>query len=425
MRAFKLNKIIVALFFILIISTAAFAYPLQSFDHMENPAYLSLQYGKWDRKYLETGLSFEVGLGNSYFTLQEVMTPDLVIDLNKIATDLDGKPLDINASFSTELHTVLTVLGVSVGGYGALDGVISAGVPYGVFDVLANGIDLVNQSYSDSGTAYARVFAQSGLYGGFRMKDWQISAKIGSYIPLVYTDENSSYSYSLNADSQANITALLNGDLSVYLPIDVENIDDLDPADLSSQLSNWSGYNLDVGLVKMKDGLPLYGASLTGITLAPAHLDFKTSVNFSGSADVSAIAGYDESTGEDIVDPQFDEPEFDSDEGNYPISLPLRLGGFYRYRVIGILDLIGSAGLTYDKKVLPDIGVTAKGTFFPLNMIYASLNYDKVLWESSAGFRMNIRIMELGMDVGMASPRLSKLFATSGAKVRVYTAFGF
>ena len=56
MRTVSSIKKSAAVFFILVCSTVpVFSYPFSAYDHSENPTFLSVEYGGWDREYLEAG----------------------------------------------------------------------------------------------------------------------------------------------------------------------------------------------------------------------------------------------------------------------------------------------------------------------------------------------------------------------------------
>jgi len=419
----KIMKILSLLLLFLMTATNLAAYTTQAYDHMENPAFLSLETGKWDRKYLELGMSVQAGAGNSYVTYDDIFTPVLVLDLNKIAADLKGKSLGINMNFSSELHMVLSVMNISVGGYSSVQGLLKTEIPGEMFGILADGIDLTgDNSYSGTGEVYGRLFGNVGMYAGYRYKDWQISGKMGYFLPLIYTDSDSKYTYSLSADADGNITARVDGSFSVLSPVNLENLD-AGESESPSEYMKYVGFNMDLGLVKMRNDRALYGFSITGITLAPANMNYKSNVSFTGYATVDSIAANIDA--DELYDSDITEPEITTVEETNEVRMPLRFGGFYNYSLFGLLDLIGSGGLTIDQKVLIDANVTAVGSFFPANMFYLGLGYDRVLWETSLGMKLNARAMEFGMDVGFVNPDLKHLFSSSGVGVRTYLAFGW
>lgn len=418
----RIIKILSLLLLFAMAGTTLAAYTTQAYDHMENPAFLSLETGKWDRKYFELGWSLQAGAGNSYVTYDDIFTEVLVLDLNKIAADLKGKKLGINMNVSSELHMVMSVMNISIGGYSSVQGLMKTEVPGELFNILADGINLENDAYSGSGDVYGRVFGNVGMYAGYRYKDWQISGKMGYFLPLIYTDSDSKYTYSLSADADGNITAQLNGNFSVLSPVNLENLNSGE-SEAASDYMKYIGFNMDLGLVRMRNDRALYGFSITGITLAPANMNYRSEVNFTGYATVDSIAANIDA--DELFDSDFTEPEITTVEESNEVNMPLRLGGFYNYSLLGLVDLIGSGGLTYDQKVLLDANVTAVGSFFPANMFYIGLGYDRVLWESTLGLKLNARAMEFGLDVGFANPDLRHLFSTSGAGVRTYLAFGW
>lgn len=422
MKNNKLIKTISMLLLFMMAGTLLSAYTTQAYDHMENPAFLSLETGAWDRKYVELGFSTKLSAGNSYVSYDDIFTPVLVLDLNKIASDLHGKSLGINMNFDTELHFVINVMKISVGGYSSVQGIVKTEIPGEVFGILADGIDLQNESYSGTGEVYGRLFSNVGMYAGYRYKDWQISGKMGYFLPLIYTASDSEYTYNVGLDADGNISAVLNGSVSVYSPVNLQELESGDSS-VTADFMKYIGFTMDLGVVKMRNDRALYGFSVTGITLAPANMNYKSEISFTGYATVDPIAQNIDST--ELFDSDFTDPDITTVEETHEVTMPLRFGGFYNYSLFGLVDLIGSGGITIDDKVLLDANVTAAGSFFPANMFYIGLGYDRVLWESSLGLKLNSRALEFGMDIGFANPDLRHLFSTRGVGVRTYLALGW
>ena len=228
--------------------------------------------------------------------------------------------------------------------------------------------------------------------------------------------------YSLSANEEAALEAVLNGSFSAYSPFDYEDLPDFTNESISSLLSDVAGYNLDLGFTWLKDDKPLWGVGLTGITVVPATLNYSTSITVDASAAVNALASYGD---DDMFSSDFTEPEFSSSDSEaYAVYLPLRLGGFYRFDVFGIADIVTSAGLSYDNgDLLPDFNV---GTIFPaFPLIYGNIGYKNALWQGDFGLRLNLRVIEFGFDLGTVSPKFSTFFNAPGLYMSLYSSIGF
>jgi hypothetical protein len=65
-----------------------------------------------------------------------------------------------------------------------------------------------------------------------------------------------------------------------------------------------------------------------------------------------------------------------------------------------------------------------EGDVFPLNLFYFGLGYDRVNWHADAGLRVNIRVLELGLNVGVASPRFAPMWGGAGLNADLFFAIG-
>jgi hypothetical protein len=414
----NMNKKSILLLLIMTVSFGLGASPLQTWDHDFNPALLSTG----NRKSVELGMSFNAALANSYFTLEELFPADgvLVLDFDDIADDLNGKDLELAFSIEMEEHFVMTAKKVSVGQYATVNGAVSVAIPGNLFEVIADGIE-TGETYSDESEIYAKVFATTGIYGGYRWKDWQFSAKFGAFTPLIYSDSDASFYYSAENEEDGTFSASAGADIPLYSLFNLED-GDFDAASIPEYL----GYNLDLGAIKMKDDKPFYGFSLTGLTLSPAVMPYTTTFSTSTSVtSTDSLVNYDEN--DEPWTTETEDMEYETTEETYRVSLPLVLGGFYRLSGYpSFIDWIGTGEITLDDgDVYLGGGITAEGAIFPLNALNLTLEYDKFFWETSMGLRFNVRFIEMGLDVGLSNTRFVNLFSPSGVNVGYYMALGF
>ncbi len=422
-----LQKAAVLLIILICPAAPAFSYPFSTYDHSENPVFLSVDYGRMAREYFESGSSNSLTAGSSYFNLPGMLLSGSLLDLDQMSVDLEGDPLKVFMLGSAEFHSTISIRNISLGGYFNLDAAVSPELPYGIVDVFANGIDFESDetelvSYTGEASVYGRVFAKSGIYLGYKAEKWIAGVKTGPYIPVLYTDPDSSYMYSLSADAEAALEAVLNGSFSAYSPCDYNNLPDFTGDTVISLFRDVAGYNLDLGFTWLKDDKPLWGVGLTGITLIPATLNYSTSITVDASAAVNALASLN---GSEMFSSDFSDPEFtSSDSAAYTVYLPLRLGGFYRFDVFGVADIITSAGLSYDnEELLPDFNIGAIFPAFPL--IYGNIGYQDALWRGDFGLKLDLRMIEFGFDMGTVSPKFSTFFNAPGFYMSLYSSIGF
>lgn len=420
MKAIKKSGL--GLLFMMLVSMGLSAIPDQPWDHEFNPALLST--GK--RHILELGMSTQIAATNSYFTLGKVLQPEFILDLNEMSSDLGGQNLDITAKVELETHLVLSLFKVSVGGYAAADGLFNTGVPYGLVDVLADGIR-IDEPINGKSTVYGRMYSSAGIYLGYRWRDWQFGTKIGGFVPLAFTDDKASYQYAALLEGDGTISASAAANLPLYSFMDFSDMENFSP----DSITDGMGYQISLGAVRVKDNMPKYGFQMTGITLSPAQLSFKSYVTYSTSVSTQldsdgntvTLASY-----EDGTDPfNVEEGEFEAEtlEGNYKINMPFTMGGFYRQSIFNIVDVIGHGEVVVDNgKWMLGAGATLQGAFFPLNIFSYGISYDRMIWENTLGIRFNLHVLELGLDIGVANNRIGKMFSSGGATAELYLALG-
>jgi len=406
-----------ALLFLLFATFALNANPLQPWDHEFNPALMSTG----PRKYFETGLSAKMAVSNSYFTLEQLFPADgvLLLDFNQMLTTLEDRDLKVAANLEFEEHVVMTIFGVSLGEYVSMDGSISSAIPNKIIKVMADGITL-GETNEDDADVYGRVFLKGGMYAGYRWKNWQFSTKAGAFAPLVYTDKDARFTYNVSNGAGGDITA----ETSVSIPVySLFNLTDMSNTDTAA-LIDGMGYNLDLGAVKMRNGKPHYGFSLTGLTVSPAKLPYTTTVSASASMTTSDLLNYEEGSEPWSTDSNAEDME--TLESLYEVSLPLALGGFYCLTGYPrFIDWVGNGELILDEgNLLVSGGLTAKGAISPLSALSVSVGYDKFLWEASAELRVNLRVIEVGVDVGLSNTHFLNLFTTRGLNAGFNLALG-
>ena len=406
------------LLFLLFITFVLNANPIQSWDHEFNPALLSTG----PRKYFETGMSAKAALSNSYFTIQQLFPADgvLLLDFNAMMADLEDRDLEVAANLYFEEHTVMTILGLSLGQYGSLHGSVSTVIPNGIIEAVADGISL-GETNEDTADVYARLFVKAGMYAGFRWKDWQFSTKAGAFAPIVYTDKDARFSYEVSNGSTGDITAAAEMSIPIYTMMNLSDPTDMNAEDIINSL----GYNLDLGVVKMKNGKPHYGFSLTGLTVAPAKLPYTTTMSAGSSMTTTDLLEYEDGSEPWSTDSHLEETE--TLEKLYEVSLPLSAGGFYCLSGYPrFIDWIGKGEVTLDDGILLlGGGITAKGAVFPLSALSLSLGYDKFLWETSMEMRVNLRVIEIGVDVGLSNTHFVNLFSPRGVTAGLNIAVGW
>lgn len=421
MRAKNVMKKLLILGLLVFPLVSVVAEPPRSWNHDTNPALLSVR----NRRLIEIGVSPEVGVGNSYFSIGDILQENVVLNLTTMSEELGERDLRFANTISAESHLVASLFGVTGGWYANVDGVVSGGIPSSLFSLLTEGNEL-GQELSGSSKLVGRVFADMGVYAGLRWKkDWYFGMKFGAFAPILYTDPEpgaSEIGFTFSTDpatGQTSIDAGLN--MTAYSAVNFDDVRIESPADA---FAYFSGRKVDLGAIYADGRTPLYGFNLSGITIKPAIADTMMTMNATASVTIDNPLGNYEDT-EAMLVQELGDPEFEFVTGvGRPVRVPLQLGGFYRLTTLPIIDVIGHGQLYIANPFQLTAGAIVEGSFFPLNLFSFGVEYDRVAWKTTAGLRLNLWLAELGVDVGLTSPRLLKLFSSSGVSAKIYFAMG-
>ncbi len=396
------------------------AEPAESRNHRVNPALM----GVGNRSVLEVATSQEAGFSNSYFGSGQILRPEFEIDLSALKQFAGSDGLRVASSLAGGAHGTLSLLGVTAGAYAGIDGVVSAGLPGSLFTLLSQG-NIINETYSDSRPIIARVFAEAGAVAGLRLKSWQFGLGAALYAPVLYTNSDAGVGYVFTTDTETG-TASLTGTLSApsYSAFDVTGFT-LTSAD--GLLSRLDGIKLDAGVVHLREEEPHFGVNVGGIPIRPATATREIDLSADASLTIENPLGQtDGGSISDSFATEFSdfEPTVTNDAA-HPVSYPLHFGGFYRLTAIPLIALTGHSQFYLAAPFLMELGVLLEGRSFPLNLFSLGLGYDRVAWEATFGMGFDVRVIEMGFVLGVASPQFGGLFRGAGFHGELYMALGF
>ncbi|MFP4114589.1 MAG: hypothetical protein ACLFUA_09465 [Spirochaetales bacterium] len=394
-----------------------------------NPALLGMS----SRGFVELGVSPEAGAGNNYFSIGDIFTPTIMIDLRAIQEDLGKSDFRLASTVSGDAHLVARILGVSLGFYTNLDGALSAGAPSSLFEILGSG-NPSGEEINASSPIAGRVFAEAGVNAGVPIGDnWYVGGSLGVFAPVFFTDRGSSVDFSFatyepgdekpdGTISEGEVSATASMDLRAYSAFNFEQPNVSSPGEMLALLN---GVKVDLGVVRIENSKALYGANLSGIPIVAATAD--NAVTLSASATVTQenlLGNFDQEDADYLTQEVMDvTPTYETCVGQ-SIFMPFQLGGFYRFG-LPVVDIIGHGQLHFMDPFQMTAGAIVEGNFFPLNMLSLGVEWDRVAWRTTLGLRADLRALELGVDVGMTAPNPLHLFSAQGLWAKAYVAMGF
>ncbi|MFW5800817.1 MAG: hypothetical protein ACOCVC_02190, partial [Spirochaeta sp.] len=125
----------------------------------------------------------------------------------------------------------------------------------------------------------------------------------------------------------------------------------------------------------------------------------------------------------EVSDPDYDFQTLETVDKR--IFMPLRAGGFYRYEGLPLIDLIGHGAIVFADPFRINGGIQIEGSSFPLSILSAGIAHDEIAWRSTLGMRMNLHLLELGIQASLSSSEFLGMFSTRGFALNLTGSIGF
>ncbi|AFG36262.1 hypothetical protein [Spirochaeta africana] len=413
----RLRAALLALGLLLITAGTAAAYPTLPWNHRYNPALLSTG----NREYFESGFSMTSGFQNSYWTTGRIFNPTLVIDFDDMYQRIGDGGFKFGANFGGESHFTVHVLDFGAGVYMDSETFFEVGVPKGLFGFLSEGFEM-DTTYEGRSSSVLQSFLEYGAYGSYNLEPYTFGVKVGKYVPIAYT-RNGISSYSFRAEQDGRIEGTARIEAELYSAVDLEHMESFDAAEV---MSGPGGLKLDFGVVYNPDrNKPKWGASFTNIPLYAPLPQYAWRYSAAAGASTDGILDSLDS-GDDPFDVDDPDIEFEAmEDSSQRIYMPFRAGGFYRVTAVPLIDIIGHGAVVFAEPFRVNGGVHVEGSFFPLSILSVGLAHEDIAWRSSLGLRVNLRVVELGMQASMSSPEFLGMLSPRGAALSLVAAFGF
>ncbi|GHT69332.1 hypothetical protein FACS1894110_18580 [Spirochaetia bacterium] len=384
------------------------------------------------RKKWEIGSDIGLGLANNMVGFTDILKKNILIDLDKLAPEMDDKGAMLNFDLFADAFFNLTIKErYFLSFYTGLEGGFSESFDKSFMELISRGNLNNHNSAGDALNISGAVFGEIGAGFSTRFEALNDKLKIGGslayYIPIIYMPPGK-VTYDLNTDAGTLITA--SADIKVYTPIgftgrggtelgepeiDVGKILQSGGVDFSLQAEYRLFTFLDLGM------------NFNHIPLVPATLK-------SGLA-----VGLDNFTiGSDnlLSNPTLDIPEIKLTYGpfsgaNQKALRPMKLDIYADCRPFSndLLLVRPNIGFT---AIYPDpeeahfnIGALVKTSLVKnIFNIYLAMGIDGGIWKNRIGLGLNFRAAEFLMEVSAQSQKFDKSF-TSGLGVTLGTRFGW
>ena len=409
----------IIILFIVIFSVIIFpvtAEPLSTADHLFNPALLSTGH----RFLFEVGTSLDLSVSNNYMSIQDIFTEQIIIDMDEMYDQLKDSGLRFANQDIIESHFLLSLFGLSIGAYMTLDGLATLNIPGTLVGLFANGNE-IDTEYTSAIDTYSQIFLETGIYAGYKLFNFQFSTKLGIFAPVFYSDSGN-IETSLSTDSETGITsASAQINVPVYTAFNFEEISELTPEAL---LESIIGMNIDIGAIYMEGKKAIAGIHVNNIPIKPSYANNMMNMSMSMSETVSNPLGNFDNDEEEMLSQEFSELSILNSEVQKEISIPIEIGAFYRMTFLPVIDFIFKGDLIFTDILRYSFGIDAIVELWILPSIFMGVEYNQTVWEFFLGLRQDLRIIEIGLDIGLTAPDILSMLSIDGLSAKLYIAVG-
>lgn len=393
-------------------------------------------------RYFEIGFDVQAMGTNNYFNAKSLFVKDLVIDLNKIATEMPSNGLLMNALVrGPESYWNLNLKnGFHLGMAYGIEGNITGNIGKNLFELIGYG-NVDNTTINVDGYANADLFAYYTVSGGFKLGTMRITVKPSVFAPMIHAQTDSlNATVSNPSDGSVRVTANAVG--TVYSATDLSSYENgfsqAAQDEITRNMFSGAGFDL-AGAVEMPVLSFLQVGAYARIPIVPGSLKYSASgtatMTYSAASLSDIVNGAGESS-TSLSDIQYN-------TANYYISRPLRLGGESAFRPFGnwftVSTLLG-IGVRYpytaDYKMYPEYSLGASVDLFKIIGVSLSTSYLSEIFIHKVNVMLNCRVLELNVAALLAGSggattakdfgtELSNSFKGTGAGAEISISIGF
>ncbi len=389
-------------------------------------------------RYFEIGVEAEAGASNNYFSTNEFMVKDLVIDLKKIADEipsggwkaevLDKEKAFINLNISERFR---------LGFFTGLDVSGSVNIGKELFDFLGNGFTGGSKSVKLSG--HFDAFLDAGVSFRTKIREFGVTISPAYYVPLIYMPSTTATA-SWSSDSSGKLKANVQANVKVYSAVDMrrwtekndfdENANPSLNDEIQSALKN-GGFDLSLAVEHPIFGQWLEVGGFARIPILPGTLDYEMSRTV--SAHVSTDGFLKILTDDDELEKEFDSGTATYSKTSHKVYRPLRFGAEAAFRPFGRWFTLRPMGALvmrspYDgdeREIFPEYSLSATASLFNVLSLTVGTAYLNQVFVHSALFALNARVLELDLGIALRGGDFLKSFQGTGTSACIGVKIGF
>jgi hypothetical protein len=363
-------------------------------------------------------------LGNNLMSAFDLLKKQIVINLDELNDGIDENGVGFGLDLGLQaVQFDINPLPRWGGGLGVgMAGRFDLALPKELLDLIAKG-NVDNPVSEGEFAVSGSVFYEIGFnfHATLPALDGKLTIGVSPayFSPLLYIDR-SELGYKLDTDNKLSLSA--EGKFTAYTPVNYDEIKSEDffksgGVDLSLSAEYALFTRLDVGLV------------ISHIPLAPATLD--TGYVYTLNMEPVEITDVN-----NIPDDLFDFDDIfqrDGDFGSQPaisVRRPLRfdLYGIFRPLTNDLLSIrpnVGFTTLNASEETYFNIGGRFNLELGRTFALYVDSGREEGFWRHKAGFSLNLRVLEVGLEAGLRSQNYIASWSGSGLSVKLGLALGF
>jgi len=429
----NMKKIVLSIFIVLTLVSVLGAKPTDTRHFSTNPAFLANS----KRGTFEIGLpilGFEVT--NSYLSIGEIIglasAKDFTLDLNKLYTSLGDGGLEYGFTLENALFSTVHIGQLGVGFFTRQETYYFSSLPKSFFGILANGNQL-DVPITGESNIILQSFAETGLYGSWKLDNFVFAGTLDAYFPLAYAD-NAKFNYSFVARSNGTASFSASANLPMYTFLDAKAVSNssgnFDSAGLtsdaiSSSLSSSMGFNVDAGFMYRhpKSKKPMWGGALLNIPLIPAKAGSKLNANLTYSAEIANLLANTANIADAVTSTESQPAKVEASE-NF-VLMPMKANGFYRFELLPFLDVTPQAELVFWNPTRLNLGVNANVYLGDWIDFGVGVHRNDFVWKAETELALNLYIFELAISAAVNGPDIGSMFTAKGLEANIFIALGF
>ena len=387
---------------------------------------------------IEYGVESTVGVSNNYFKPSDILTKNIVLDLQKIADELpdEGLTFDVFGGFRTFLNFNI-VEQFRLGFFVGLEGNGYLNIGKDLFDFLGSGY-AVGQCVTFESSGYGDIWAEAGISFHTKLFDtYGITIAPAYVIPIAYIKKVRAQATVATTASGA-IRGEAHAPVSIYTVVDAQKFveNDFTKEDITDAISEAASQGgVDISFEIERPVLKRLDVGIfTRIPIVPGRLQYEMIENVYASFTEDNLL--DEFLNksrkstrrmrykvEDIVY---------SKSGTQYVFRPFRLGIEGAWRPFGAwcvfrpkLAFVARGLFTSDIEVYPEYAVDAHLTFLKVLGFNIGTAFENRVFIQRIGFMFNFRVVQIDIKAMVRSASLINSFALSGAGAYVGLRIGF